>query len=102
MEKVSECYVESLAKSASKRIIQKLLCIFAKKETIIAMDEIEKRMDDLYNKPVSELIRMVIELQDEVEKLRVYRKKLIKVRNLVVNDDERRRQGRPRKGEEII
>ena len=62
-----------------------------------------ERFQQLLNKPVSELVNMIMSLEEENEKLKEYRTRLIKVRNLVVPDDEKRKQGRPRKdSEEVI
>lgn len=62
-----------------------------------------ERVNELLKKPVQDLIEMIMSLEEENEKLREYRTKLIKVRNLVVPDEEKRKQGRPRKdSEEVI
>lgn len=71
-----------------------------RKEMFGFMDE---RMQDLMNKPVAELCQMIIGLEAEVERMKVYRSKLLKIRNLVVEENEKRPQGRPKKSEgEII
>lgn len=62
-----------------------------------------ERMQQLLGKTVGELCQMVISLEDENIKLKGYRTKLIKIRNLVVPEEEKRKQGRPRKdAEEVI
>lgn len=66
------------------------------------MEERNERFEQLYNKPVNELVRMIVSLEEENAKLKEYRARLIKIRNLVVPDDEKRRQGRPAKGTEDI
>lgn len=63
----------------------------------------DERMQQLLGKPVGELCQMVISLETENAKLKEYRTKLIKIRNLIVPDEEKRKQGRPRKdAEEVI
>lgn len=61
------------------------------------MDLREERKQQLYNKPVSELVGMIIALEEENQKVKEYRKKLIQIRNLVSLDSEKKPQGRPRK-----
>ena len=66
-------------------------------------DEITERRQQLLTKPILDLVNRVIELENENERLKEYRAKLIKVRNLIVPDEEKRKQGRPRKdSEEVI
>lgn len=64
------------------------------------MEEREARRNVLYNKPVSELVNMIIALEEENTKAKEWRTKLIKIRNIITPDEERRSQGRPRKEEE--
>ena len=61
--------------------------------------DLSERTQQLLAKPVTELCQMIISLQDENEKLKEYRTRLIKIRNLVVPDEEKRKQGRPSKSE---
>lgn len=63
------------------------------------MEERNERIEQLYNKPVNELVRMIVALEEENNKLKEYRARLIKIRNLVVPDEEKRKQGRPSKAE---
>ena len=63
------------------------------------MEERNERIEQLYNKPVNELVRMIVSLEEENNKLKEYRARLIKIRNLVVSDEEKRKQGRPSKAE---
>lgn len=60
------------------------------------------RMEQLYNKPVTELVRMIIALEEENEKWKEYRSMVMRIRNIVTPKEERRRQGRPSKTEEVI
>jgi hypothetical protein len=66
------------------------------------MEERNERFEQLYNKPVNELVRMIVSLEEENERLKDYRTKLIKIRNIITPEEERRKQGRPKKGEEVI
>jgi hypothetical protein len=61
--------------------------------------DLSERTQQLLAKPVTELCQMIISLQEENEKLKEYRTRLIKIRNLVVPDEEKRKQGRPSKSE---
>lgn len=63
------------------------------------MEDKDKRKSQLLTKPVGELIDIILEKEDEIEKMKDYRARLIKVRNLVTPPDQRRRQGRPSKDE---
>lgn len=63
-------------------------------------EKVEKRqarMEVLLQKPVGELVRMIVALEDEVQKTKEYRKRLIQIRNLALDPGERRPIGRPRK-----
>lgn len=53
--------------------------------------------ENLMNKSVRELITIIIEQQEEVEEAKTIRRRFLQVRNLVLEPEERRRQGRPRK-----
>lgn len=65
--------------------------------------EMNDRMQQLLAKPVTELCQMIIQLEEENQRMKEYRSKLLKIRNILTPEDERRRQGRPSKSEgEII
>lgn len=53
--------------------------------------------ENLMNKSVRELITIIIEQQEEVEEAKTIRRRFMQIRNLVLEPEERRRQGRPRK-----
>lgn len=73
------------------------------REIMYGTTEVSDRTQQLLAKPVTELCEMIISLEEENKRLREYRTKLIKVRNLIVPDEEKRKQGRPRKdSEEVI
>ena len=63
--------------------------------------DLSERTQQLLAKPVTELCEMIISLQEENEKLKEYRSRLIKVKNLLADDNERRGKGRPKKDEII-
>jgi len=58
------------------------------------------RKAQLMTKNFNELCELVLFLEEEVERGKQWRKKLIQVRNIVTPQDEKRRQGRPTKEEE--
>lgn len=53
--------------------------------------------ENLMNKSVRELITIIIEQQEEVEEAKTIRRRFMQIRTLVLDKEERRRQGRPRK-----
>lgn len=63
--------------------------------------DLSERTQQLLAKPVTELCQRIIELEEENEKLKEYRSRLIKVKNLLADDNERRGKGRPKKDEII-
>ena len=57
----------------------------------------------LYEKSVKELVDLILFQEEEIEKAKVWRSKLIKIKNIVATEGEKRRQGRPSKDEgEIV
>lgn len=63
--------------------------------------DLSERTQQLLAKPVTELCQMIISLEEENEKLKEYRSRLIKVKNLLADDNEKRGKGRPKKDEII-
>lgn len=53
--------------------------------------------ENLLNRSVGELISIIIEQREEVEEAKTIRRRFMQIRNLVLEPEERRRQGRPRK-----
>lgn len=53
--------------------------------------------ENLLNRSVGELISIIIEQREEVEEAKSIRRRFMQIRNLVLEPEERRRQGRPRK-----
>lgn len=62
----------------------------------------QARMEQLYQKPVGELVRMIIELEEEVGKTKEYRRRLMQIRNLATDKEDRRPIGRPKKEDPTI
>lgn len=63
--------------------------------------DLSERTQQLLAKPVTELCQMIISLEEENERLKEYRSRLIKVKNLLADESERRGKGRPKKDEVI-
>lgn len=63
--------------------------------------DLSERTQQLLAKPVTELCQMIISLEEENERLKEYRSRLIKIRNLVVPEEDKRGKGRPKKDEVI-
>lgn len=59
-----------------------------------------ERTMELMQKPVTELCQRIIELEDENARMKEFRSKLIKIRNIIATDEEKKPQGRPRKEQE--
>lgn len=53
--------------------------------------------EQLYSKPVRELVEIVIQAMEEVQEAKQFRTIVMKVRNLVTPPEERRKPGRPPK-----
>ena len=61
-----------------------------------------ERMQQLLAKPVVDLCQSIIDLEEENLKLREYKTRFFKIRNLVVPDNEKRKRGRPTKASEDL
>lgn len=57
----------------------------------------ETRRQQLLSKPVLELVDMIIQLERENAVAKTYRRRLMQIRNLVLDPEERRSPGRPPK-----
>ena len=66
----------------------------------MTQEEKDKRYYQLLNQPVPALIERIIMLEDENEKTRDLRRRLMQIRNLTLDPGERRPVGRPRKEKE--
>jgi len=64
------------------------------------MEAREERRKVLMGKPISDLIDTILFLEEENAKAKEWRSKLIKIRNIITPEGEKRSQGRPRKEEE--
>lgn len=73
--------------------------IFAAIKYSFTMTEEQKNAlrENLLNRSVGELISIIIEQREEVEEAKSLRRRFMQIRNLILEPEERRRQGRPRK-----
>ena len=71
------------------------------RDIMYASIEQNDRVNELMNKPVMALVQRIIELEQENEDLKEYRSRLIKVRNILAEEADKRGKGRPRKDEVI-
>ena len=51
----------------------------------------------LYSKSIRELVEIVISAQEELEEAKLLRRRMMQIRNLCLDPDERRKPGRPKK-----
>lgn len=58
--------------------------------------------DQLYGKSIRELVNIIIAQEEEILEAKNLRARFVKIKNLVLEPEERRRQGRPRKGEKVV
>lgn len=65
-------------------------------------DQRKAKAEILYGKSVRELIEIILVQEEELEEAKKFRSTLIKIRNLLTDPEERRKQGRPKSGEKII
>lgn len=56
---------------------------------------------NLMSKSIYELIEIIVQAQDELTEAKQFRTIVMKVRNLVTPPEERRKPGRPPKGEKV-
>lgn len=59
--------------------------------------ENDERVRYLLSKPVTELVNMIIRLEEENKTTRDLRRRLVQIRNLTLDPGERNPVGRPRK-----
>lgn len=64
---------------------------------MFASIENDERVRYLLSKPVTELVNMVIRLEEENKTTRELRKRLMQIRNIATPVEERSKPGRPRK-----
>ena len=60
-------------------------------------EEIQARREVLMNKPLAELIEHTLHLEEQVLESKQIRKRMMMIRNLVLEPEERRQRGRPKK-----
>ena len=63
----------------------------------MTQEEKQERYKKLMAQPIGVLIEHIIRLEEENEKTREYRKRLMQIRNLSTDPGERRPIGRPKK-----
>lgn len=57
----------------------------------------DERREQLMRLPLTTLIDRIIRLENELEESRSYRRRLIQIRNLCLEPEERASRGRPKK-----
>lgn len=53
--------------------------------------------EQLYSKSIRELVEYIIQVQEELDEAKMIRRRFMQVRNLLLDPEERRPQGRPKK-----
>ena len=66
----------------------------------MTQEERQERYKKLMTQPVGVLIELIIKLEEDNEKTREYRKRLMQIRNLATDKEDRRPIGRPKKEED--
>ena len=66
---------------------------------MLSEDQKNARRELLYGKSVRELVEMIIQAEEELMEAKEIRRTLLQVRNLVTPKEERRKPGRPHKGQ---
>lgn len=55
--------------------------------------------ENLFNKSVNELVETILDCYDELEEAKQIRRRMLQIRNLCLDPDQRRKPGRPSKKE---
>ena len=58
--------------------------------------------ENLYNKSVKELVEALLDSYDELEEAKKLRRRFLQIRNLVLEPEERKKPGRPKKEKQDI
>ena len=58
--------------------------------------------ENLYNKSVKELVDAILDCYDELEEAKKLRRRFMQIRNLVLEPEERKKPGRPKKEKQDI
>lgn len=66
----------------------------------MTQEERQERYKKLMTQPVGVLIELIVKLEEDNEKTREYRKRLMQIRNLATDKEDRRPIGRPKKEED--
>lgn len=64
---------------------------------MLTEDQKQALRENLLGKSVRELIEMLIQAQEEIEEAKQIRRRFMQIRNLLLEPEERRKQGRPKK-----
>ena len=65
-------------------------------------EEKQQLTEKLYNMSVSQLINIIIQAQEELQEAKDLRRRLMQIRNLATDPQDRRSVGRPKKGERVV
>lgn len=52
--------------------------------------------ENLFNKSVNELVETILDCYDELEEAKQIRRRMLQIRNLCLDPDQRRKPGRPK------
>ncbi len=58
--------------------------------------------ENLFNKSVKELVEAILDCYDELEEAKKLRRRFMQIRNLVLEPEERKKPGRPKKEKQDI
>lgn len=58
--------------------------------------------ENLYNKSVKELVEALLDSYDELEEAKKLRRRFMQIRNLLLDPEERKKPGRPKKEKQDI
>lgn len=75
----------------------KYFSTFVKNITAMTPEQKDALRENLLGKSVRELIEMLIQAQEEIEEAKQIRRRFMQIRNLLLEPEERRKQGRPKK-----
>ena len=70
--------------------------------TAYSEEQKRARREVLYSKTINELVEYIISMEEEVLETKQYRARLMKIRNIVLEPEERRKPGRPHKDDKVL
>ena len=65
---------------------------------MLTEDQKNALREQLYGKTVRELVEYIIQAQDELQEAKQLRRRMMQIRNLTLDPEDRRKPGRPKKG----